>query len=279
MKIKYLGTAAAEGFPAAFCNCQHCLRARRELSYEWRTRSQALIDGDLLIDLPSETYMHAMRFGIDLSAIRTLLVTHSHTNHFYAQELVNRGDKFAYRMAAQTLDIYGNEGVFEVFREGTAREMREDVSEGIKFHCIQPFTRFETGGYEVFMLLATHMQAEKALLFCIRKEGKTLFYLNDTGLLSEACYTYLAEQKLCADFVSFDCTLADSALPHSPRHMGFLENEIVREKLIKCGAASAETKYCVTHFSHNSAPFRDRIEEEAAKRGFLAAHDGSEFIF
>ena len=279
MKIKYLGTAAAEGFPAAFCNCAHCLQARKSLHHEWRTRSQALIDGELLVDFPPETYVHTVRFGVDLSAVSALLVTHSHTDHFYAQELVNRGDKFAYGMTNNVLDIYGNDGVYEVFREGTAREIREDVAAGLKFHRVQPFTRFETGGYEIFTLPATHMQAEKALLFCIRRAGKTLLYLNDTGLLSEQCYTYLAEQKICADFVSFDCTLADSDPPHSPRHMGFDENEIVRDKLIACGAAVEETKYCVTHFSHNSVPFRDRIEREAAKRGFLAAHDGAEFEF
>lgn len=279
MKIQYLGTAAAEGFPAAFCNCEACLRARRALSYEWRTRSQALVDGKLLIDFPPETYVHAVRFGIDLSAVHTLLVTHSHTDHFYAQELVNRGDRFAYAMVSRTLNIYGNDGVYEVFREGTVREIREDVAEGIQFHRIQPFTQFEADGYEIFTLPASHMQEEKALLFCIRKAGKTILYLNDTGGLSEECYSYLSEQNICADFVSFDCTLADSAPPHSPRHMGFAENEAVRDRLIRCGAAGAQTKYCVTHFSHNSRPFRDRIEQEAAKRGFLAAYDGAEFVF
>ena len=29
MKIKYLGTAAAEGVPAIFCNCETCKEARK----------------------------------------------------------------------------------------------------------------------------------------------------------------------------------------------------------------------------------------------------------
>ena len=99
MRIRYLGTAAAEGFPAVFCNCAACKMAR-ELG-ELRTRSQALIDETLLVDLPPETYYHTVRFGIDLSAVSHLLVTHSHTDHFYAQELVNRGYKFAYGMRAK----------------------------------------------------------------------------------------------------------------------------------------------------------------------------------
>ena len=30
MKIHYLGTAAAEGWPALFCDCENCRRARIE---------------------------------------------------------------------------------------------------------------------------------------------------------------------------------------------------------------------------------------------------------
>ena len=76
MKIRYLGTAAAEGFPAAFCNCSSCISARKNLKKELRTRSQLLVDEDLMIDFPPDSYCHAMRFGVDLSAVRYLLVTH-----------------------------------------------------------------------------------------------------------------------------------------------------------------------------------------------------------
>ncbi len=30
MKLQYLGTAAAEGIPALFCNCPVCTAARRD---------------------------------------------------------------------------------------------------------------------------------------------------------------------------------------------------------------------------------------------------------
>ena len=143
MRIRYLGTAAAEGFPAVFCNCAACKMAR-ELG-ELRTRSQVLIDETLLVDLPPETYYHTVRVGIDLSAVSHLLVTHSHTDHFYAQELVNRGYKFAYGMRAKTLRIYGDETVREVFAEGTAREIKDDVRADIRFITAEPFTAFDCG--------------------------------------------------------------------------------------------------------------------------------------
>lgn len=276
MKFQYLGTAAAEGFPATFCNCESCRAARKNLSLEWRTRSQAIIDDVLLIDFPCESSVHMMRYGIDLSAVRSLLVTHSHGDHFYAQELVNRGYKFASGIVSDRLEIYADSEVLDVYREGTRREMRDSVREKIGLHEVLPFQTFTADGYEIFSLPAVHMTTEKALLYAIRKD-KTVLYLNDTGALQEDCYKFLAEQGVCADFVSLDCTFADTSGPHSFRHMGFAENCKVRDKLIEYGVAKTDTKYCVTHFSHNSAPFRERMEQKAKEYGFLSAHDGLVF--
>lgn len=274
MKIQYLGTAAAEGFPAVFCNCGACTRARADLPAQLRTRSQMLIDGTLLVDFPPDTYMHTLRFGFDLSAVRTLLVTHSHTDHFYAQEFVNRGYKFAQGMRAEGLDLFANKEVLSVFAEGTRREMRQEVSEHIRLHAVRPFERFMAGEYEIIALPAEHTPQEEALIYCISRGGKSLLYCNDTGLLDEKCYAFLAECGVQLDAVSFDCTFADTAGPHSSRHMGFAENDIVCEKLAIYGIISPDAKYYVTHFSHNSAPFRERIEKEAERRGYIAAYDG-----
>lgn len=274
MKITYLGTAAAEGFPAVFCNCSHCLAARRALAYERRTRSQALIDDALLVDFPPDSYLHALAFGVDLSAVATLLVTHSHTDHFYAQEFVNRGYKFASGIKRPVLDIYGNAEVRSVFEEGTHRELRAEVAAGLRFHTIAPYASFCAEGYEIVALPAAHTPKEQALLYAVSRGGKTLLYMNDTGLPKEEFYVFLAERGIRADLVSLDCTQADGPKSSSGRHMGFAENELVRDTLRRYGIVRENTKYVVTHFSHNSAPFRDRLASEAKARGFVAAYDG-----
>ena len=56
MKLTFLGTAAAEGFPAIFCNCEYCKEARKLGGKNIRSRSQTLINDDLLIDLPADSY-------------------------------------------------------------------------------------------------------------------------------------------------------------------------------------------------------------------------------
>ena len=66
MELKYLGTAAAEAMPATFCRCKYCIEARRLGGKNIRTRSQSLIDGELLIDLPADTYFHMSLEGYTL---------------------------------------------------------------------------------------------------------------------------------------------------------------------------------------------------------------------
>ena len=51
MEILFLGTAAAEGTPAVFCDCKMCRYAREKGGKEIRSRSGALIDGKLKISV------------------------------------------------------------------------------------------------------------------------------------------------------------------------------------------------------------------------------------
>ena len=155
-----------------------------------------LIDGRLLIDFPPDSYMHAVRGGVDLSAVRTLLVTHSHTDHFYAEEFVNRGYKFAEGMASPTLDLYGNAEVLAVYREGTRREMREEVASAIRLHALEPYARFSADGYDIAALPANHTPKEQALLYAVRGD-KTVFYMNDTGLPEERLLPFPGGTRLC----------------------------------------------------------------------------------
>ena len=92
MKLKYLGTAAAEGIPALFCECEVCKKSREKGGRNIRTRSQAIVDDTLLIDFPADTYMHALNNGIDLTYINHCIVTHAHADHFYPLDFFAKHD-------------------------------------------------------------------------------------------------------------------------------------------------------------------------------------------
>ena len=51
-------------------------RARELGGKNIRTRSSTLINDDLMIDFSADTYQNALRNGLDLSRLHTLLVTH-----------------------------------------------------------------------------------------------------------------------------------------------------------------------------------------------------------
>jgi phosphoribosyl 1,2-cyclic phosphate phosphodiesterase len=50
VKLTFNGTAAAEGFPAVFCECKYCKKARELGGKNIRTRSSCLINEEYLID-------------------------------------------------------------------------------------------------------------------------------------------------------------------------------------------------------------------------------------
>ena len=78
MKVQILGTAAAEGFPALFCNCDACKRAFEKGGRNLRTRSGVIVDDHCMIDYSCDTLMHMYQNHLDLAKIDTLLLSHSH---------------------------------------------------------------------------------------------------------------------------------------------------------------------------------------------------------
>src|SRR5450759_3362266 len=109
MKFKYLGTAAAEGWPAMFCTCDHCMRAKTVGGRNIRTRSQAIIDDKLLIDFPADTYLHVLYQGLDLTKVSSCIITHDHSDHLYPADFEMRRKGFAYLPSESPLTIYGTE--------------------------------------------------------------------------------------------------------------------------------------------------------------------------
>ena len=78
MKLTFLGTGAGETYPGYWCECPHCTYARKYRGKNLRTNSSMVIDEELLIDMGPSCFDNAARFGVNLSKLKTLLVTHPH---------------------------------------------------------------------------------------------------------------------------------------------------------------------------------------------------------
>ncbi|MCD8206058.1 MAG: MBL fold metallo-hydrolase [Clostridia bacterium] len=273
MKIQFLGTAAAEGIPALFCDCEFCKEARRDPSLR-RSRSQVLIDGVLSVDFPPDAYYHAVEFGVNFSALKYVLVTHSHMDHFYAHDFCLRGYKYSRHSGRDKLEVLGNGEVMKVFSECTRREMKPEVEEGYELSEIAPISETFLGGYRVLAIPAAHSAEEDALLFYVEKDGRGYMHLYDTGPFDLSGLDFLSDMGAKASVVAFDCTMVSERSPAGARHMGFPNNLELRDELLKRGLADADTKFVITHFSHNSKPGKELLEKIERDCDVIAARDG-----
>lgn len=282
MRIRFLGTGAAEGVPAAFCECEVCREVRRRGEGEFHTRSQVLIDGDLFIDYPPDAYYHSLRFGIEQAAIKYVLVTHSHMDHFYAHDFILRGYKYC-SAVNEPLYIFGNAEVKKVFEECTRRELRADVSELLRFVTLTPFCEVVAGEYTVFPLKAQHSKTEDALVYFIRKNGKGYLHLTDTGRLPSESFDqlekYLKAKGWTVDMVTFDCTFLYRTAGEVSRHMGLGDNMVMKEELQARNLVNEATMYAITHYSHNNFPLKETLLKAEKEYGVIAAFDGKEVAF
>ncbi len=274
MKLRFLGTGAAEGAPAVFCNCNICKELRRRKEYH--TRAHYLIDGVLGIDFPADAYFHALQFDLDLSAMRYLIVTHGHVDHFAPQDFILRGYKYA-DTDVQPLTIYACKEVLEIFQEGTRREMKACVAQNFTLVEIQAYTPFACGEYTITPLPANHCNAETPFVYLIEKGEKKYLHLTDTGRLSKETTDYLEKvcsQKGAVDFVTFDCTFLNGVGGENSRHMGLEDNRVTQVEFLRRGIANEGTRYAITHYSHNSAPLKENLQAAGERYGYLPAFDG-----
>lgn len=82
MRIRFLGTGAAEGIPAINCKCDHCLRTQAQGGKLVRKRTSILFslpDYKLLVDTPPDIRELLGKNGID--SIDGIFLTHEHYDH------------------------------------------------------------------------------------------------------------------------------------------------------------------------------------------------------
>lgn len=273
MKLTFLGTAAAEGCPAVFCNCRYCAEAREKGGKDIRTRSQSLINDDLLIDLPADTYHHFLQNRIRGDRIKHLLITHGHGDHYYPKELFNRGSCYAHNMEVQTLDVICPETVFLRVTADVA-EADRDVARGLAIHLARPFQTMKFGDYEITPLPAKHAFGQSAVIYVIRQGDKTLLYAHDTGYPYREVLDYIREKGLYFNFATFDCTNAHLPIDDSGSHMGFDNVGRLIEELKGYGAIDENSLLYVNHFSHNGDCIHERMTESAARVGCKVSYDG-----
>ncbi len=276
MQFTYLGTAAAEGWPAVFCRCTFCQEAKRLGGKNIRTRSQALINDDLLIDLPPDTYLHKLAHNLDLSRVKYLLLTHCHMDHFYPQELTVRGSCYSHEMESPHLQIFCAAESYALFERCARWEIDEASRSHLHFHILKPFEAVQAGPYTIVPLPANHMQSgnEPFIYHITDAQGTSVFYLHDSGYYSPAVWAYFRAQKKPADLISFDTTCGAEDTHGHGTHMGFPDVVRVRDEMRSIGLVGPHTHCVLNHFSHNGHLLHAELEALAAPEALEVSFDG-----
>lgn len=273
MKIQYLGTAAAEGIPAIFCDCENCKKSREAGNRNIRTRSQALIDDTLLIDFPADTYMHFLNYNLPLTKIKNCLITHSHSDHLYAVELLMRKKGFSHINGDNSpLVFYSDKDGFEMIN-GVKTEY--DISaEDVLVKQIKLNEEFDVDEYKVTALRAAHDEKSSPVVYLIERDGKMIFYSNDTSEYPRESMEYLKTLKKPIDLISLDCTEACNDATYVG-HLSLARCIELRKTLLEIGAADEHTVFILNHFSHNGKNVvYDEFVKIAAEYNFDVTYDG-----
>jgi len=266
MRLLFLGTAAREGYPSVFCECENCREARALGGRNLRLRSALLVNDDLLLDMGPDLVNAAHRYGLSLSTVRTALITHKHDDHLYTANIGYRDTGCIVGERPTLLDLFG-----------PADAMR-DITDAypdangllIATHVIKPFEKWETNGYRCQSFHANHGEGRIECLFYSVDDGRRrLLYATDTGPFSEATWQALSGQ-------SFDCIVLEETLGTGqwPQHMNFerfLENcrRFRAEGTLREGAPIV-----AHHFSHSSNPVYEKVAAKLEPQGVIVAYDG-----
>ena len=285
MKLTFLGTGAAEGIPALFCNCAVCSAARA--SGHMHTRSQILVDRELLIDFPPDSYYRALRASIPLADIRTVLITHSHSDHFYPEDFVMRGAESSY-LLTHKLTVYGNRTIADRLRaisaalpSGLADEKPIGTKNGYivypqstEYVVLAPFDRTTDGKYSFIALPARHIPGEDCFMYLLSDGVRNILCTGDTAYPSAEVLDFLQAEGKLFDAVVYDGTFGLQTPGYG--HMCLSENRLLKAELRQRGLTDELTRHILTHISHNVARnFSDFLCE--AQKDFYVASDGDIF--
>ena len=263
MKIQWLGTAAAEAYPAIFCECDACLEAARRGGHNLRTRASAIIDDVLLIDLNPDLLPQKYTYKLDFSKLKDIIITHTHSDHLYLDNLCLQPHK-AYRHDTEKINLFGSEMVID-----KAKHLKDMID----LHEVAHGQQFETTYHKILAVPAIH-SAPMSQFYFIEKDNKSVLYAHDTDYFSDEIWAILESNiKAPIGIVSLDCSLGP--LPRTyVGHMGFAENIEIREVMLEKGLADEDTIFVCNHFIHTCGMMHEQMCKLMNPKGFVISYDG-----
>ena len=278
-KITILGSAAAEGIPAMFCNCRVCTEAWKNGGRDLRMRAAYKLNDRVRIDFGPDSLVQEHKYQLHSENLKHLFISHSHEDHFYVELLNYRRPGFSAVAEDNILNIYGNVGVMDVIY-GHFSKMRCNF----RFYRLNPveikaFEPVEVPEEDMTFhpLKANHMPTEQPHFFIVRHGKKWLMIANDTGYFCEEDWVYIAALKIRFDVVITDCT--GGILDNRDGHMSGKYVLATKQRLEEMGCVDKNTQYFINHFSHNGRLTHAELEAHYNPYGIQVGFDGLEIEY
>lgn len=266
MRLLFLGTAAAEGYPGIFCKCARCQAARALGGRDQRYRSSLLINDDLLIDFGPDLLAAAQRFNCVLADVTTGLVTHAHSDHFYLANFEMRKSAFTGGQTPPTLNLFAPEDVTAAL----AQAFPDEEELRMRVTTVHAFDAWGHGGYSFTAFRANHaLEQREPLFYSIAQGPHAVLYATDSGPFPEATWQALAGR-------SFDVIIMEETLGGGKynQHMGFATYLEHAERMRAQGMLRPGGRLFAHHFSHSGNPVHAELEAFFAPYGVEVAYDG-----
>lgn len=266
MRVRLLGTGAAEGIPAWYSGSRVSEAARVLGGREVRTRCSALVDGVLKLDLGPDSFAQMRRDGLDARDWLALIFTHTHDDHFALDEIqyglppFNQESYLGYT-------IYGNEAICHRLAERYPDWPIELVQ-------TRSFESYSLAEYTITPVSAYHMEHEDAQNILIQRDGRTFLYGTDTGIWRESTWEFLASYRL--DALVLECTAGQLEADYWG-HLGLTSFLQVVERLRTSGILKPEARVVSTHHSHQGEMTYAELSEALTPHSVKAGYDGYEF--
>lgn len=274
MKLTYLGTGGGAGIPELFCSCEICQNARSVKGKELRSRSMALVNDDLCIDLPCDARNSMLAHGTDPRKLKYFLVTHNHYDHFMPDNFINRP------AGVQPMQLYISHGSGQAFAARCSK-LQGSAAKGLRpinvpqVCFLAPFETASMGPYTVTALPANHDPAIECLNYIISDAAHSILWLHDTGILLPETWEYLEKHNMQFDLISMDCSF-----PHNSNakteHMDMQQCHAQIVALQNMGCIKETTLVYLSHIGHNVNATHIDLEQAALQYQMQVAYDGLE---
>lgn len=263
MNIRLLGTGAADGIPAFFGEDRVSTYARVHGGKDRRLRSAAVIDDLLKIDMGPDTNAQVQLNGLEPKDWSAVIFTHSDDDHLSVDELQYALYPFTDH-EFMPFTIYGNGTVFDKIRQ----RYPEWPLELVETRSFEPFNHLD---YEITPVRARHTPNEDCHNLLVTREGKSILYASDTGVMFEETMEFLASRRI--DLLIIECT--DGL--NEPIFEGHLNIEgciALVEKLRNQGTLSPASIVVTTHHGARGGVLHHELEALLCPHNILPGFDG-----